>query len=98
MEGKRDIDLSLNNMPEFAYSTGKMYEINKPGKWRYVKPVINYNKCVLCMVCWKYCPDAAIKIENDKPVIDYDYCKGCGICFSECNIKAISMEEDKGDR
>lgn len=64
----------------------------KTGTWRVRRPVINKEKCVRCLFCWSYCPDAAIKIvENNYVEVNYDYCKGCGICASECPAKAIEM-------
>jgi len=82
---------------------------NKTGNWRTFKPIIQYEKCIRCMICWKFCPEPAIhiidkkldKAPNDKvrkfgvPVIDYDYCKGCGICANECPVKCINMVYDK---
>lgn len=68
---------------------------NKTGKWRSIRPVIDYQKCVSCMMCWKFCPDAAVKIAKKKPRIALDYCKGCAICAEECPVKAIRLEEEK---
>jgi pyruvate ferredoxin oxidoreductase delta subunit len=68
----------------------------KTGSWRSKKPIRDEEKCIHCLVCWMYCPDGAIIVENEKIVgINYDYCKGCGICENECPKKAISMEEEK---
>ena len=78
---------------------------NKTGTWRTFKPVIRYEKCIRCMICWQYCPEPAIFKEDGSskeapkepikklpiPVIDYDYCKGCGICVNECPVKAIDF-------
>ena len=68
---------------------------NKTGRWRSIRPVIDYNKCTSCMICWKFCPDIAIRIINGKPYIDLDYCKGCAICAEECPVKSIEMREEK---
>ncbi len=67
---------------------------NKTGLWRTFKPVIDYEKCIKCYICWKFCPDVAIIID-DFPKIDYDYCKGCGICANECPKNAITMEKEE---
>jgi len=67
----------------------------KTGDWRAFKPVVEGDKCVNCLLCWVYCPDAAI-IRDEKSVsINYDYCKGCGICAKECPRLAIKMVEEK---
>lgn len=68
----------------------------KTGSWRAKKPVWDKEKCINCFICWIYCPDGSIVVENEKiKGINYDYCKGCGICANECPKKAINMEEEK---
>lgn len=85
---------SEKDMPPMAMSLASM-EINKTGTWRNIRPVIDYEKCVKCMNCWKFCPDASVEIEDDLPRINYDYCKGCGICAEECPKNCISMLKEK---
>jgi len=66
----------------------------KTGSWRLATPVIDYSKCTRCMVCYVYCPDACITVDEKlTPFIDHDNCKGCLICYVECPIKAIKLEE-----
>jgi len=78
------------------------------GSWRYLKPVIDKNKCVGCGTCVKYCPEGIIKLRDrskeelkkngklSKKVaeIDYSFCKGCGVCAQVCPFKAIKMEKE----
>ncbi|HDI74458.1 MAG: ferredoxin [Thermoprotei archaeon] len=65
------------------------------GSWRVFKPIIDREKCRKCLLCWLYCPEAAIRVsEENYPEIIYEYCKGCGICANECPVKAISMVEE----
>ncbi len=68
------------------------------GSWRALRPIIGLEKCSHCMLCWLFCPDASIRVENSKVVgIDLKYCKGCGICREVCRRQAITMvEETKG--
>jgi 2-oxoisovalerate ferredoxin oxidoreductase delta subunit len=82
------------DLPPAAISMADM-RFNKTGEWRSARPVIDYGKCTSCMICWKYCPDAAITIRDGKPWIDLDYCKGCEICVEECPLKAIKSEKEK---
>ncbi len=70
---------------------GGTSEKYKTGNWRVEKPVIDYEKCIKCLICWLYCPEPAILRVGDGVKIDYDYCKGCGICAEECPKDAISM-------
>ncbi|HID31795.1 MAG TPA: 4Fe-4S dicluster domain-containing protein [bacterium (Candidatus Stahlbacteria)] len=67
------------------------------GDWRSERPIFHPDKCIQCLICFIYCPDSAIKVEDGKVVgFDYDYCKGCGICARECPPKAsaITMERE----
>jgi pyruvate ferredoxin oxidoreductase delta subunit len=58
------------------------------GSWRVQRPVFDESKCSHCLLCWIFCPDSAIKVEDGKVVgIDLDHCKGCGICARECPLK-----------
>ncbi|MFH0749031.1 MAG: 4Fe-4S dicluster-binding protein [Candidatus Bathyarchaeota archaeon] len=64
----------------------------KTGDWRVlVKPVINHEKCIMCLFCWIFCPDVSIQRSEKSVDVDYDHCKGCGICANECPVKCIDM-------
>lgn len=63
----------------------------KTGAWRYRRPVIRPDDCVLCGICAEYCPCGVVEKREDVMVIDYTYCKGCGICTVECPKKAIDF-------
>lgn len=70
----------------------------KTGDWRALKPIVDLEKCIGCLICWIHCPEPAIRrIDVSgklKVEIDYDYCKGCGICAKVCPVrpeKAIKM-------
>jgi len=67
----------------------------KTGDWRAFRPVVEKEKCVNCLFCWIYCPDAAIVRREKWVEINYDYCKGCGICAKECPKEAIKMEGEQ---
>jgi pyruvate ferredoxin oxidoreductase delta subunit len=65
------------------------------GGWRSMLPIIDSGKCDGCMLCYFYCPDASIIIENGKAAaIDLKHCKGCGICAKECPTHAIAMKTE----
>ena len=58
-----------------------------------MRPVWNKEKCIHCLTCWIYCPDAAIVVKDGKMTgINYDYCKGCGICANVCPTKTHAIE------
>ncbi len=69
-------------------------EAYKTGDWRTQRPVWDSEKCINCLICWIYCPDSAVIVEDGKVKgIDLDHCKGCGICAQECppKCKAYTM-------
>ena len=67
----------------------------KTGTWRVFKPVLDKSKCVNCLQCWMFCPEATIIRNKDGTIsIDYEYCKGCGICANVCKVKAITMKRE----
>ena len=64
------------------------------GEWRTMTPVIDWDKCVQCLLCAPMCPDSSIPVEDGKRLdFDYDHCKGCGICAGCCSFGAITMKE-----
>ncbi len=85
---------SEKDVPIAPMSLGSML-YNKTGAWRNIRPVIDLANCIQCGICWKFCPDVAIAIENEFPAVNYDYCKGCGICSEECPTKCIAMVEEE---
>ena len=69
---------------------------NETGGWRTYVPEIDSSKCDGCMLCYFYCPDASIIVEEGKAVgVDLEHCKGCGICAKECPRHAITMKIDE---
>ncbi|MEM2059017.1 MAG: pyruvate synthase subunit PorD [Thermoproteota archaeon] len=65
---------------------------NRTQGWRTFTPMVDNAKCTKCWLCWVFCPEGAISLnDNGFAKINYDYCKGCGICANECPSRAISM-------
>ncbi len=66
--------------------------LRKTGNWRTHRPVIDYEQCNHCGICYLRCPEGDILIEKDgKPLLDYEHCKGCLICAAECPKQAIDV-------
>ncbi len=63
------------------------------GNWRTDRPVIDHEKCTLCLNCFIYCPDACWHLdeEEEKMVWNADFCKGCLICAVECPAFALTV-------
>ena len=73
--------------------------IPERASWRTFKPVIDYSKCIKCLMCWLHCPDTAIKLrQDDFPYSEYAECKGCGACAEACPVKCIEMQRNKKDK
>ncbi len=69
--------------------------MNKTGSWKSFRPIHDKEKCINCMICYAFCPEEAIIVEDGKVVgVNLDYCKGCGICAKECPVKAFTMREE----
>jgi pyruvate ferredoxin oxidoreductase delta subunit len=67
--------------------TSSAYET---GTWRTSRPLWNAAQCTHCLLCWIYCPDSAIIVEDGRMVaIAFDYCKGCGVCAYECPKEGV---------
>jgi len=63
------------------------------GGWRTSgKPVVDLDACIDCLLCWMYCPDSAVIVEDGVfQGFDYDFCKGCEVCEEMCPVDAIRM-------
>ncbi len=97
--GEGCLFISWKDLPCGAILTDReKIKENKTGAWRTQRPVYDEEKCIQCLLCWIYCPDASTLVKDGRVVgINYDYCKGCGICASVCpkKVQAIRMEEEK---
>ena len=74
------------------------------GGWRAFRPIWEADRCIHCLLCWVFCPDSSVIVEDGKMKgFDLVHCKGCGICVAvkppkiECIImveegKAVELE------
>jgi len=61
-----------------------------------VKPQVDLSKCVNCLLCWLYCPDSAISLDDAVFTgFELRYCKGCELCAVVCPTGAVSMVEER---
>lgn len=68
----------------------------KTGSWKSKRPVTDREKCNKCGLCYIYCPEGCIRVNNEGYFLsNYEYCKGCGICAHECPQEAITMIEEE---
>lgn len=65
------------------------------GNWRQFRPVLEKGDCNRCWLCFVWCPEAAITLdENEYPMVEYDVCKGCLLCAHECPTHAFRIERE----
>ena len=71
----------------------------RTGGWRTgLKPQVELAACVNCLLCWIYCPDAAINVSDQAFAgFDLELCKGCEICAAVCPTGAIEMVAEHAD-
>ena len=57
-----------------------------------LRPEVEPADCVDCLLCWLYCPDTAVLLEDGRfRGFDLEICKGCEICSEICPTGAIAM-------
>ena len=70
--------------------------LRETGGWRTFRPVLAADKCNGCWLCFVYCPEGVIAMnQDDRPTIDYAHCKGCQICVQECPTHALVAEREQ---
>ena len=58
-------------------------------KWatRTMRPVIDFEKCIKCTLCWLQCPDSCFDVTPDGLYdANLEACCGCGVCEAVCPV------------
>ncbi len=54
---------------------------------RTMRPVIDFDKCIKCTLCWLQCPDSCFDVTPDQTYdLNAEACCGCGICEAVCPV------------
>ena len=58
-------------------------------KWstRTMRPVVNFETCIKCTLCWLHCPDSCFDVTPDGLYdSNMESCCGCGVCEDVCPV------------
>ena len=68
-------------------------EVFKKWSTRTMRPVINFETCTKCTLCWLQCPDTCFDVTPEGLYdSDMESCCGCGVCEDVCPVpECITM-------
>jgi pyruvate ferredoxin oxidoreductase delta subunit len=56
---------------------------------RTMRPVLNFDTCIKCTLCWLQCPDSCFDVTPEGFYdANMDSCCGCGVCEAVCPVPA----------
>ncbi len=68
----------------------------KRGTTKTQRPVVRFDLCTKCTLCWVECPDQCFDPTDDGYYdIDYEYCVGCGKCAEVCPVEECIIMADE---
>jgi pyruvate ferredoxin oxidoreductase delta subunit len=71
---------------EEGYTPGRN-EVFKKWSTRSMRPVINFDTCIKCTLCWLQCPDTCFDVTPDGLYdANMEACCGCGVCEAVCPV------------
>ncbi|MDH3670199.1 MAG: (4Fe-4S)-binding protein [Gammaproteobacteria bacterium] len=64
---------------------------------RTMRPVVNFDTCTQCKICWLQCPDSCFDITPDGFYdANMEACCGCGVCEAVCPVsQCITMVNEE---
>ena len=70
-----------------AVEAGKTNKLFMKYTTRTARPLVKFDACVKCQICYTVCPDECfIPTPEGHYDIAYDHCCGCGICAQSCPV------------
>ena len=62
-------------------------DVFKKFSTRTMRPVVNFDTCTKCTLCWLQCPDSCFDVTPDGLYdADMESCCGCGVCEDVCPV------------
>jgi len=61
-------------------------------KWatRTMRPVVDFDKCIKCTLCWLQCPDSVFDVTPEGLYdANLEACCGCGVCEAVCPVTGL---------
>ena len=84
----RGVDMSKNGKGDDGSYVPTRNEHFKKFSTRTMRPVINFDTCTKCTLCWLHCPDTCFDIRSDGLYdANMEACCGCGVCEAVCPVK-----------
>lgn len=91
---KESKDLVTSFTPAKWRFNHKAFSLNKAfPEWGFYEVEMNQEKCNLCEICFKLCPENVFDRQEDTLTIDLSKCNGCQLCQDVCQENAIKVNE-----
>lgn len=72
----------------------KVFSLNKAyPDWDFYEVEMDREKCNLCEICFKLCPEDVFNIQEATLTLDLSKCNGCQLCQDVCQEQAITVSE-----
>jgi pyruvate ferredoxin oxidoreductase delta subunit len=75
-----------------SHKTGGFQPARNPTFKKYLtrtmRPVVNFDTCIKCTLCWLQCPDSCFDVTPEGLYdANMEACCGCGVCEAVCPVK-----------
>ena len=71
-----------------AMKVGTRNPVYKKWSTRTRRPLIDFDKCIKCTLCWLHCPDECFEVTPDGTYeVVFEACIGCSICEEVCPVE-----------
>lgn len=70
-----------------AVEPGKNNELFKKYTTRTARPIVDFDTCIKCKICFLECPDEIFSLTDKGHYrVNYEHCCGCGLCAEVCPV------------